>query len=363
MTHGPSRRLSVVARVVYTLTRSVGPRYECEGSAARTARCPGHAAASACASMNEARRRTARETHPVAAGRAALLAIALRGSSRQPRPPRRRTRRARRAERGPPARPEPAPPWTRSMPAPASVRAGGTPYTHRRADRDPGDRTAPPRPGGSASYSPRCCARPPATGCRSPTERRPGRHPTAAQRGGVGRPNVGRGGLPADGRPRGAVIITARRPGRALPRRADAAPAAARRRSSATAAAGPVEGRRRHDHRHPRYAYRGAMLDVVPALLHRRRGQAVHRPARPVQDQQLHLHLSDDQGWRIAIDSWPRLATTAAAPRSAAARAATTPRREYTEIVALRGARATSPSCPRSTCRATPTPPSPPTPS
>jgi hexosaminidase len=23
----------------------------------------------------------------------------------------------------------------------------------------------------------------------------------------------------------------------------------------------------------------------------------------------LHLHLSDDQGWRIAIDSWPRLAT------------------------------------------------------
>ena len=23
----------------------------------------------------------------------------------------------------------------------------------------------------------------------------------------------------------------------------------------------------------------------------------------------LHLHLSDDQGWRIAIDRWPRLAT------------------------------------------------------
>jgi hexosaminidase len=23
----------------------------------------------------------------------------------------------------------------------------------------------------------------------------------------------------------------------------------------------------------------------------------------------LHLHLSDDQGWRIAINSWPRLAT------------------------------------------------------
>jgi len=23
----------------------------------------------------------------------------------------------------------------------------------------------------------------------------------------------------------------------------------------------------------------------------------------------LHLHLADDQGWRIEIDSWPRLAT------------------------------------------------------
>ena len=23
----------------------------------------------------------------------------------------------------------------------------------------------------------------------------------------------------------------------------------------------------------------------------------------------LHLHLSDDQGWRIAIEKWPRLAT------------------------------------------------------
>ncbi len=35
----------------------------------------------------------------------------------------------------------------------------------------------------------------------------------------------------------------------------------------------------------PRYAYRGAMLDVVPALLHRRAGRAVHRPAGALQDQ------------------------------------------------------------------------------
>ncbi|MFJ8582462.1 beta-N-acetylhexosaminidase [Micromonospora sp. NPDC093277] len=57
----------------------------------------------------------------------------------------------------------------------------------------------------------------------------------------------------------------------------------------------------------PRFAYRGAMLDVV-------------RHFFPVEDvlrvidhlaryklNHLHLHLTDDQGWRIAVDSWPKL--------------------------------------------------------
>lgn len=57
----------------------------------------------------------------------------------------------------------------------------------------------------------------------------------------------------------------------------------------------------------PRYAWRGAMLDVA-------------RHFRPVEDvmrlidlmapyklNRLHLHLSDDQGWRIEIPGWPRL--------------------------------------------------------
>jgi hexosaminidase len=57
----------------------------------------------------------------------------------------------------------------------------------------------------------------------------------------------------------------------------------------------------------PRYAYRGAMLDLA---------RHFHTPAevRAYIDQisrfkinYLHLHLSDDQGWRIRIDSWPRL--------------------------------------------------------
>ncbi|MEV0899781.1 beta-N-acetylhexosaminidase [Actinoplanes sp. NPDC049802] len=64
----------------------------------------------------------------------------------------------------------------------------------------------------------------------------------------------------------------------------------------------------------PRYAYRGAMLDLA---------RHFHEPAevRRYIDQlsrfkvnHLHLHLSDDQGWRIRIDSWPRLTEVGGAP-------------------------------------------------
>ncbi|WP_081898352.1 beta-N-acetylhexosaminidase [Herbidospora cretacea] len=62
----------------------------------------------------------------------------------------------------------------------------------------------------------------------------------------------------------------------------------------------------------PRYAWRGAMLDVA-------------RHFRPVADVKrfldlmaayklnvLHLHLTDDQGWRIAVPGWPNLTTVGA---------------------------------------------------
>ncbi|WOX24207.1 beta-N-acetylhexosaminidase [Streptomyces solicathayae] len=59
----------------------------------------------------------------------------------------------------------------------------------------------------------------------------------------------------------------------------------------------------------PRYAWRGAMLDVSRHFF------TVDQVKRYVDQlalykiNKLHLHLSDDQGWRIAVDSWPRLAT------------------------------------------------------
>lgn len=59
----------------------------------------------------------------------------------------------------------------------------------------------------------------------------------------------------------------------------------------------------------PRYGWRGAMLDVSRHFF------TVDQVKRYVDQlalykvNKLHLHLSDDQGWRIAIDSWPRLTT------------------------------------------------------
>ena len=59
----------------------------------------------------------------------------------------------------------------------------------------------------------------------------------------------------------------------------------------------------------PRYPYRGAMLDVarhffgVDDVLRYLDYLALYKI------NYLHLHLSDDQGWRIAIDGWPRLAS------------------------------------------------------
>ncbi|WP_409184947.1 beta-N-acetylhexosaminidase [Amycolatopsis sp. VS8301801F10] len=60
---------------------------------------------------------------------------------------------------------------------------------------------------------------------------------------------------------------------------------------------------------YPRFAHRGAMLDVArhfftPAQVKKYIDQIVQYKVNT-----LHLHLSDDQGWRIEIKSWPRLAT------------------------------------------------------
>lgn len=59
----------------------------------------------------------------------------------------------------------------------------------------------------------------------------------------------------------------------------------------------------------PRYAYRGAMLDVSRHFFTVDQVKRYMDQLALYKINKLHLHLSDDQGWRIAIDSWPRLTT------------------------------------------------------
>lgn len=59
---------------------------------------------------------------------------------------------------------------------------------------------------------------------------------------------------------------------------------------------------------YPRYAYRGAMLDVTRHFFPVQTVERYIDELALYKVNMLHLHLSDDQGWRIAIDAWPDLA-------------------------------------------------------
>jgi hexosaminidase len=57
----------------------------------------------------------------------------------------------------------------------------------------------------------------------------------------------------------------------------------------------------------PRFAYRGAMLDVSRHFFTVAQVERYIDEVALYKINYLHLHLSDDQGWRIAISGWPRL--------------------------------------------------------
>jgi hexosaminidase len=78
---------------------------------------------------------------------------------------------------------------------------------------------------------------------------------------------------------------------------------------SATVQRGPwvVPGVRVADE--PRFRYRGAMLDVARHFFTVAEVERYIDQLALYKINTLHLHLSDDQGWRIVIDKWPRLAT------------------------------------------------------
>lgn len=83
----------------------------------------------------------------------------------------------------------------------------------------------------------------------------------------------------------------------------------------------------------PTYSYRGMMLDVarhffsvedVKWLIDRIAGYKINH---------LHLHLSDDQGWRIEIKSWPLLATIGGASQVGGGKGGYYTQDDYREIV------------------------------
>jgi hexosaminidase len=59
---------------------------------------------------------------------------------------------------------------------------------------------------------------------------------------------------------------------------------------------------------HPRFAWRGAMLDVARHFFGVGDVERLVDQISLYKMNRLHLHLSDDQGWRIAVNAWPKLA-------------------------------------------------------
>ncbi|MEU8220930.1 family 20 glycosylhydrolase [Micromonospora taraxaci] len=89
----------------------------------------------------------------------------------------------------------------------------------------------------------------------------------------------------------------------------------------------------------PRFPYRGAMLDVARHFF------AVEDVLRVVDHlaryklNHLHLHLTDDQGWRIAVDSWPKLTTVGGATAVGGGPGGFYTKADYTRIVSYAAAR------------------------
>ncbi|MFI6941857.1 beta-N-acetylhexosaminidase [Streptomyces sp. NPDC050418] len=83
----------------------------------------------------------------------------------------------------------------------------------------------------------------------------------------------------------------------------------------------------------PRFAYRGAMLDVSRHFFTVGQVKRYIDQMAMYKVNKLHLHLSDDQGWRIAIDSWPRLAEHGGSTQVGGGKGGYYTKAQYTEIV------------------------------
>jgi hexosaminidase len=87
-------------------------------------------------------------------------------------------------------------------------------------------------------------------------------------------------------------------------------------------------------HDRPRFAWRGLMLDVARHFFGVAEVKRLVDLMALYKLNRLHLHLTDDQGWRIAIRSWPRLTSYGALGAVGGGPGGRYTQRDYAEIVA-----------------------------
>ena len=107
-------------------------------------------------------------------------------------------------------------------------------------------------------------------------------------------------------------------------------PAAA---ESATPHAGPWTIPTLHIDDAPRFPWRGAMLDVARHFFTAEEVKRYIDILAMYKINRLHLHLSDSQGWRLEIKSWPRLATYGGSTEVGGGPGGYFTQREYADIV------------------------------
>ncbi|KNY07642.1 beta-N-acetylhexosaminidase [Microbacterium sp. GCS4] len=88
----------------------------------------------------------------------------------------------------------------------------------------------------------------------------------------------------------------------------------------------------------PRFPRRGVMLDVTRHFFDVAEVKRFIDETSALKFNHLHLHLSDDQGWRIHIDSWPKLTELSSASAADGDRGGFYTQDDYREIVAYAAA-------------------------
>jgi hexosaminidase len=83
----------------------------------------------------------------------------------------------------------------------------------------------------------------------------------------------------------------------------------------------------------PQYSYRGAMLDVSRHFFGVNDVKKLIDQISYYKMNYLHLHLSDDQGWRIEIKSWPNLALHGGSTQVGGANGGYYTQDQYTDII------------------------------